>query len=111
MMNFKKGGFGVAVIATAFLLQACEPSVPDYFQKVDVIATQAQTTAETTTQACNSSSLQWMIGQPEAVISGVEIAGPVRIIGVNQVVTMDYDATRTNFYLDTAGRITRVTCG
>lgn len=109
MINLKKGGF---VIATAFLLQACEPTIPDYFQEVDVVATsQAETTAATTTQACNSSSLQWMIGQPETVISGVEIAGPVRVIGVNQVVTMDYDATRTNFYLDTAGRITRVTCG
>lgn len=111
MKIFKKGGFGIAIIGTAFLLQACEPSVPEYFQEVDVIATQAQTTAVQTTQACNSGTLQWMIGQPEAVIAGIEFVGPVRVIGVNQTMTMDNNPTRTNFYLDTARRITRVTCG
>lgn len=107
----KKSGFGLTIIGAAFLLQACQPSVPQYFQEVDVIATQAQSAEVETAQACNSSSLQWMLGQPEAVIAGVEIAGPVRVIGVNQVMTMDFDPTRTNFYLDTDSRITRVTCG
>ncbi len=111
MINYKKTGLSVAVIAAAFLLQACEPSVPEYFQEVDVIATQAQTTAATTTQACNSSTLQWMIGQPEGVIAGVEIGGPVRVISFSQTVSTDFNPTRTNFYLDTSGRITRVTCG
>jgi hypothetical protein len=111
MINYKKTGLSVAVITAAFLLQACEPSVPEYFQEVDVVATHqaaAQTTAAT---ACNSSSLQWMIGQPEGVIAGVEIGGPVRVISFSQTVSMDHNPTRTNFYLDTAGRITRVTCG
>ncbi len=111
MFNFKKCGLSVTVIAAAFTLQACEPTTPDYFQEVDVIATQAQTTTRTTSQACNSSTLQWMVGQPEGVIAGVELAGPVRVISYNQVVSTEVDRTRTNFYLDTAGRITRVTCG
>ena len=111
MINYKKTGLSVTVIAAAFILQACEPSVPEYFQEVDVIATQAQTTAAVTNQACNSSTLQWMIGQPESVIAGVEIGGPVRVISYSQTVSTDFNPTRTNFYLDTAGRITRVTCG
>ena len=111
MINFKKTGLSVTVIAAAFVLQACEPSVPEYFQEVDVIATQAQTSAATTSQACNSSTLQWMIGQPEGVIAGFEIGGPVRGTSYNQTVSMDSNPTRTNFYLDTADRITRVTCG
>ena len=110
MNIYKKGGFILAVIGAAFILQACQPSVPEYFQEVDVIAT-AQTTQIETTQACNSSTLQWMIGQPEAVIAGIEIMGPVRVIGVNQIMTMDHNPTRTNFYLDSGSRITRVTCG
>ena len=108
MINLKQTGF---VIAAAFLLQACEPAVPEYFQEVDVIATQAQTTARTTSQACNSSTLQWMVGQPEGVISGIELVGPVRVISFNQTVSMDNNPTRTNFYLDTDGRIIRVNCG
>ncbi len=111
MTNFKKTGLSVTAIATAFVLQACAPSTPEYFQEVDVIATQARTTAATTTQACNANTLQWMIGQPESVISGVSLVGPVRVISINQTVSMDHNPTRTNFYLDTAGRITRVVCG
>ena len=109
MTNFKKSGFGVAVIATAFILQGCEPSVPEYFQQVDVVA--AQTSSATSTRSCNANTLQWMVGQPEGVIAGVELAGPVRVIGVNQAITMEHNPARTNFYLDVAGRITRVTCG
>lgn len=110
MNIYKKGGFILAVIGAAFILQACQPSVPEYFREVDVVAA-AQASQVETVQACNSSTLQWMIGQPEAVIAGIEIMGTVRVIGVNQIMTMDYDPTRTNFYLDTDSRITRVTCG
>ena len=111
MIKFRKTSLSATVIAAAFILQACTPSSPEYFQGVDVIATQAQTTAVTTTEACNSSTLQWMIGQPEGVIAGVQLAGPVRVISFNQTVSTDSNPTRTNFYLDTAGRITRVNCG
>ena len=111
MINYKKTGFSVTVIAAAFLLQACQPSVPEYFKEVDVIATQQAAAQTQVATACNSSTLQWMIGQPEGVIVGVEIGGPVRVISYSQTVSTDYNATRTNFYLDTAGRITRVTCG
>jgi hypothetical protein len=76
-----------------------------------VIATQAAEDMIVEVQACNSTTLQWMVGQSQTIIAAVEITGPVRIIGVGQVVTMDYDPFRTNFYLDVADRITRVTCG
>jgi len=111
--TISKRAFGASVLAAAFLLQGCEPAVPEYFQEVDVVATQQAATTQDriTTQACNATTLQWMVGQPQAVIAGIELAGPVRIIGPNQSVTADVDRTRTNFYIDVAGRITRVTCG
>ena len=111
MSNFKKTGLSATVIAAAFILQACEPSVPEYFQEVDVVATQQAAAQTAVVTACNSSTLQWMIGQPEGVIAGVEIGGPVRVISYSQTVSTDFSPTRTNFYLDTARRITRVTCG
>lgn len=111
--TFSKSTFSASILAAAFLLQGCEPQVPEYFQEVDAVATQraATTQARTTTQACNATTLQWMVGQPQDVIAGIELAGPVRIIGPGQSVTADVDRTRTNFYIDVAGRITRVTCG
>jgi len=111
MINFKRTRLTTTLITAAVILQACQTTVPTYFQQVDVIATQqaaAQTMAVT---ACNSSTWQWMLGQPEGVIAGVEVGGPVRVISYNQTVSMENDPTRTNFYLDTANRITRVTCG
>ena len=111
MINFKRTGFGATIITAAFILQACQTSVPTYFQEVDVIATQQAAAQTMVVTACNSSTLQWMIGQPEGVIVGVEVGGPVRVISYNQTVSMENDPTRTNFYLDTADRITRVTCG
>ncbi|MEO1920086.1 MAG: I78 family peptidase inhibitor [Paracoccaceae bacterium] len=109
MINFKMGGVGI--VSTAFLLQACAPTTPEYFREVDEIATQAAEDMLVEVQACNSTTLQWMVGQSQTIITAVEITGPVRIIGVDQVITMEYDPLRTNFYLDVAGHITRVTCG
>lgn len=111
MIAIIKPNLGMTVIATAFILQACQPSVPEYFQEVDVVATQRATAQTAAASACKSASLQWMIGQPEGVIAGVQVGGPVRVIAYNQTVSIDQNPTRTNFYLDTAGRITRVTCG
>lgn len=111
MIIFNKADLGMKVIATAFLLQACQPTASTYFQEVDVVTSRQATAQSAAATACNSGSLQWMIGQPDGVIAGVEIGGPVRVIAYNQTVSMDMNPTRTNFYLDTASRITRVTCG
>ena len=101
-----KYGFGATVIAAAFLLQACTPQSPQYFQQVDAV-----TAAQQPVVACNANTLQWMVGQTESIIAAVQFEGPVRIIRAGEAVTMDYDATRTNFQLDVDNRITTVTCG
>ena len=103
-----KRGFGVSVVASAFLLQACAPQTPQYFSEVNAVAT---IVAEQTAVACNANTLQWMVGQTDAIIAAVQFDGPVRIIQAGQAITMDYDATRTNFQLDVDNRITTVTCG
>lgn len=103
-----KRGFGTSVIATVFLLQACAPQSPQYFQEVNAVATIA---AQQSAVACNANTLQWMVGQNQSIIAAVQFEGPVRIIGAGEAVTMDYDPTRTNFQLDVDNRITTVTCG
>lgn len=61
--------------------------------------------------ACGASGLQGLVGQSSAVLQTMRFAGPVRIIEPNMAVTMDYSAARLNIWLNSAGRIDRVTCG
>ncbi|MES2665383.1 MAG: I78 family peptidase inhibitor [Pseudomonadota bacterium] len=61
--------------------------------------------------ACGASGLQGLVGQPSAVLQTMRFAGPLRIIEPDMAVTMDYSAARLNIWLNSAGRIDRVTCG
>jgi len=111
MINFNKADLGMKIVATAFILQACQPTASTYFQDVDAVASRQATAQTAAATACESDSLQWMIGQSEGAVAGVDVNGPIRVIAYSQTVNMDMNPTRTNFYLDTAGRITRITCG
>ena len=42
---------------------------------------------------------------------GYDFTGPVRVIGPNQAVTMDFNPERINLETDAVGIITRVFCG
>lgn len=99
----------IAVIATAFLLQACATEGGDYMETVGIDV--PATTTTTSTRSCGANGMGWLIGQPESTLAAVTISAPVRIIKPGQAVTMDHSPSRLNVHLDTAGRITSLTCG
>ena len=61
--------------------------------------------------ACQASSLQRLIGQPLAAFDQGVAVGPVRIIGPDTPVTMDYFENRLNISHDGRWIITRIACG
>lgn len=67
--------------------------------------------------SCGARDLRQLIGQPGAGVAGVRIVGsdglpvPVRVIGPNDVVTLDFSPERVNLRTDASGTITAVDCG
>ncbi|MBN8631242.1 MAG: hypothetical protein J0L76_10350 [Rhodobacterales bacterium] len=61
--------------------------------------------------ACRASELQYLVGRPGVVLDGMRFSQDVRVIQHGMAVTMDYSATRLNFWLDRRDVIERVTCG
>ncbi|MES2914951.1 MAG: I78 family peptidase inhibitor [Pseudomonadota bacterium] len=61
--------------------------------------------------ACGASGLQSLVGKPGVVLDGMRFSQDVRVIQYDMAVTMDYSATRLNFWLDRRDVIERVTCG
>lgn len=61
--------------------------------------------------ACGASELQYLVGRPGVVLDGMRFSQDVRVIQYGTAVTMDYSATRLNFWLDRRDVIERVTCG
>ena len=60
---------------------------------------------------CGASAQQGLIGQSREVLTEKSFTGPVRVIGPNQAVTMDFNPERINLETDAVGIITRVFCG
>lgn len=60
---------------------------------------------------CGASVASRFVGQPESALVGVEFEGPVRIVGPNDAVTLDYNPERLTITLDGNGRIARASCG
>lgn len=61
--------------------------------------------------ACRASELQYLVGKPGVLLDGMRFSQEVRVIQYGTAVTMDYSATRLNFWLDRRDVIERVTCG
>lgn len=61
--------------------------------------------------ACGASELQYLVGKPGVLLDGMRFSQDVRVIQYGTAVTMDYSATRLNFWLDRRDVIERVTCG
>ena len=61
--------------------------------------------------ACGASELQYLVGRPGVLLDGMRFSQDVRVIQYGMAVTMDYSATRLNFWLDRRDVIERVTCG
>ncbi|QDC08389.1 hypothetical protein FHY55_03635 [Oceanicola sp. D3] len=51
------------------------------------------------------------IGQPASVIPTLGVTRKTRVIPHGGIVTQEYNPYRMNFYLDSTGLISRVTCG
>ena len=60
---------------------------------------------------CGADELQYLLGRPGVVLDGMRFSQDVRVIEHGMAVTMDYSATRLNFWLDRRDVIERVTCG
>lgn len=93
----------VALAATAMLtLQACDSRSP-YFDTVSQSNPNDQ---------CGAASTQYLLGKPAAAAeSGLGTHRPVRIVGIDDAVTLDYVPSRLNVLLNDAGTIVAVNCG
>ncbi len=60
---------------------------------------------------CRAAELQWLVGTPVRRFDPAAVAGPVRVLAPESVMTMDHNPTRLNIYHDARGRVTQVTCG
>src|SRR5690606_19521474 len=61
--------------------------------------------------ACGASAYFDMVGQNHAQFDFSPENHPVRILGPNSPMTMDYQIKRLNVDIDNSGQITRVWCG
>lgn len=66
---------------------------------------------EDTLASCGADDLQYLVGKPAVLLDGMRFSQDVRVIQPGMAVTMDYSATRLNFWLDRRDVIERVTCG
>jgi Peptidase inhibitor I78 family len=65
----------------------------------------------TPVDSCGAVAYQNFVGKPGVLLDGMRFAQNVRVIQHDMAVTMDYSATRLNFWLDRRDVIERVTCG
>lgn len=61
--------------------------------------------------ACGASGWTRLIGQHRDVLAAATFPAPMRVIGPNDAVTMDFLAERLNVYYGEDDIITRVECG
>jgi hypothetical protein len=60
---------------------------------------------------CGLAPARTLIALDASAIAILQRSGPVRVIGPDQPVTMDYNPERLNVFTTAQGRIERVTCG
>ena len=60
---------------------------------------------------CGASALSELVGQPAAALNGRLGDQPVRVIGPDTMVTMEFIEGRLNIHTDAAGTILRIDCG
>lgn len=60
---------------------------------------------------CGAEELQYLVGQPAAVLQTMRFGQVVRVIEPGMAVTMDYAPDRLNIELDKNDVISRISCG
>lgn len=63
------------------------------------------------TDSCGAAARQSLVGSSVSVLATLDLPPPVRVIGPNTIVTLDFREDRLNIYTDNANRIIRVACG
>lgn len=76
-----------------------------------LMASACQVPAAAPAGACAAADLQDMVGTTADVLALIDLPSPVRMIGPDDIVTLDYREDRLNFYTDAENRIIRITCG
>lgn len=66
---------------------------------------------ETQADACGSSEMSHLTGISRAQLEAIAFSQPHRILGPDDVMTMDFNPERVNFTLDDDGNVDRIWCG
>ena len=61
--------------------------------------------------ACGATRLQGLVGQRLSAFDPAQVSGPLRVIGPDTAVTMDYSEARLNVSHDRRRIITAIACG
>ena len=81
-------------LATAFLMSViagCSPDTP-------------------APAGCAAPDLQYLVGQPEDVLTTMKFGVPIRVIHPGDAVTMDFQSDRLNFIIGESGKIEKIEC-
>lgn len=76
-----------------------------------LVAAACQAPSPVVADGCGATAMQHMVGEPADILALMDLPSPVRIIGPDDIVTLDYREDRLNFYIDESDRIRRITCG
>lgn len=60
---------------------------------------------------CGSGEMGHLMGIQRAQLETIAFTQPHRILGPNDVMTMDFNPERVNFTLDESGTVVRIWCG
>ena len=66
---------------------------------------------DATEESCGLAEVEGLVGQNIAAVTMPAREDPVRVIKPGQAITLDFNPSRLNIDLDSAGVITRVWCG
>jgi hypothetical protein len=70
-----------------------------------------QPTGEGGPDTCGAAQAANLMGAPRSVVEFVDFEQPVRILGPEDVTTMDFNPNRLNFAIGLSGVVTKITCG
>lgn len=100
------------LVLTLALLTGCSSMSDSSAQAGDTSAS----TAETEYSRCNSDAAQFAVGKPasQALLDQARAkagAQTARVLGPNDMVTLEYRSDRLNLNTDRSATVTRVNCG
>lgn len=96
---------GFVLSGLVIALAACQPAAPPDIDMPTVEPDPAEWVS------CGADRLQGLVGQNRSVLDGMTLPDPVRIVGWDMAVTLDFNPERLNIGYDRADIITEVSCG